>query len=211
MIRRLLVFVGLLLAAAPPGALAAQAADSARFDAVTLQPGDMVKVTVWREPDLSGEFMIDPDGVVTLPLIGEQRVAGVPVREMRRRLTELYRQNLRNPAITITPLRRINVLGEVQKPGMYPVDPTMSLAGVVAQAGGVTPNGRMDRIRIVRGDQVLRERVGAAETLNSSDIRSGDQVIVERRGWLDRNSGTVLASAVSLLSGIITTVIIINN
>jgi polysaccharide export outer membrane protein len=202
------LFLAATLFAAP--ALAAQAADTARVDAVTLRPGDLVRVTVWREQDLSGEFLVDSDGMVTLPLVGDQLVGGVPVREMRSRLIELYRQHLRNPAITVVPLRRVNVLGEVQRPGSYPVDPTVSLAEAVAIAGGTTPNGRLDRIRIVRGGAILRERIGAAESLAVADIRSGDQIIVERRGWFDRNSASVLTAGVSLLGGILTTLIIIS-
>lgn len=212
------LFLAATLFAAP--ALAAQAvdtaradtarADTARVDAVTLRPGDLVRVTVWREEDLSGEFLVDSDGVVTLPLVGDQRVGGVPVREMRNRLIELYRQHLRNPAITVVPLRRVNVLGEVQRPGSYPIDPTVSLAEAVALAGGTTANGRLDRIQIVRGGTVIRERIGAAESLTAADIRSGDQIIVERRSWLDRNGGAALAAGVSLLGGIVTTLIIVS-
>ncbi|HEX6750214.1 MAG TPA: polysaccharide biosynthesis/export family protein [Longimicrobium sp.] len=211
-------FFGLLLLATTLAArpLAAQApaappqTDSSAWAALTLQPGDLVRVTVWREPDLSGEFQVDPDGVVTLPMIGPQTVAGVPLRQLRNRLVGLYQANLRNPSINIVPLRRVNVLGEVQKPGMYPVDPTVSLAGVVAMAGGATGWGRLDRIRILRGTTVLLERADAAQTLNSAGIRSNDQIVVERRSWLDRNSATVLASGLSVLATIITTAIIVN-
>lgn len=185
------------------------AADSTAWAALTLQPGDLVRVMVWREQDLSGEFPVDPDGMVVLPLVGPQRVAGVPLRELRDRLLQLYQANLRNPSINIIPLRRVNVLGEVNKPGLYPVDPTVSLAGVVAIAGGTTPLGRLDRIRIVRGNTVLRERVGAAETLTGVGVRSGDQIVVERRGWFDRNSAAVLATGISLLTGIISTALIL--
>jgi len=210
---------GLLLLAATAAAtrpLAAQApatpaqTDSSAWAALTLQPGDVVKVTVWREPDLSGEFPVDPDGVVVLPMIGPQPAAGVPLRQLRDRLVGLYQANLRNPSINIVPLRRVNVLGEVQKPGMYPVDPTVSLAGVVAMAGGATGWGRLDRIRILRGSAVLMERADAAQTLNSAGIRSGDQIVVERRSWLDRNSPTVIGAGISLLAGLLTTIIIVS-
>lgn len=170
--------------------------------AVTLNPGDLVRVQIWREEDLSGEFLVDESGMVTLPLIGEKRVAGIPIRRLRTELLEAYRVHLRNASINITPLRRINVLGEVARPGLYPVDPTVSLAGVVALAGGATSTGDIRKIRIVRDGTVLMERAGAAETLNTLELRSGDQIFVDRRGWFDRNS-TFVVSALLSITGIV--------
>jgi polysaccharide export outer membrane protein len=172
--------------------------------AVTLNPGDLIRVQIWREEDLSGEFLVDESGMVTLPLVGEKRVAGIPIRRLRTELLEAYRVHLRNASINITPLRRINVLGEVARPGLYPVDPTVSLAGVVAIAGGATATGDIRRIRIVRDGTVLMERAGAAETLNALELRSGDQIFVDRRGWFDRNSTFVVSALLSITSIVIT-------
>jgi polysaccharide export outer membrane protein len=172
--------------------------------AVTLNPGDLIRVQIWREEDLSGEFLVDESGMVTLPLVGEKRVAGIPIRRLRTELLEAYRVHLRNASINITPLRRINVLGEVARPGLYPVDPTVSLAGVVAIAGGATATGDIRKIRIVRDGTVLMERAGAAETLNALELRSGDQIFVDRRGWFDRNSTFVVSALLSITSIVIT-------
>ncbi|HEV2734130.1 MAG TPA: polysaccharide biosynthesis/export family protein [Longimicrobiaceae bacterium] len=177
----------------------------------TLLPGDVVRVQIWKEEDLSGDFMIDENGTITLPLLGQQRVAGMPVSRLRDTLIEQYRVQLRNPSINITPLRRLHVLGEVQKPGIYPVDLTVSLAGVVALAGGATPAGDLRRIRIVRDGQVLHNRAEAGQTLNTLDIRSGDQIFLEQRSWLSRNSSALLASGLSFFGSIVTTLIIINS
>jgi protein involved in polysaccharide export with SLBB domain len=167
---------------------------------VTLQPGDLLRIDIWREPDLSGEFLIDPDGQVVLPLLGEQRVARVPMRQVREMLMEGYRLHLRNPSINILPLRRIHVLGEVNRPGLYQVDPTISLAAAVALAGGANATGDLQRIRIVRDGEVLRERVGASDMLEAVDIRSGDQILVDRRSWFERNSTFLISVGLSLPS-----------
>jgi protein involved in polysaccharide export with SLBB domain len=171
---------------------------------LTLNAGDLVRIQIWREQDLSGDFPVDESGVVTLPLVGPKRVTGIPIPRLRDQLIEAYRVHLRNPSINITPLRRVNVLGEVARPGLYPVDPTVSLAGVVALAGGATPIGDLRRIRIVRGGQVLTEHAGAAQTLDSMDVRSGDQIFVDRRGWFDRNSTFVVSALLSITSIVIT-------
>jgi len=188
----------------------AQPAQGARADDVLVHPGDLIQVVIYREPELNGEFLVDSDGLVVLPLIGEQQVAGTGVRELRRRLVELYRVHLRNPSINIIPLRRVTVLGEVNRPGMYSIDPTVSLAGAIALAGGPSGTGTIEKIRIMRDGQVLRERVGAGETLTAAGVRSNDLIYVDRRSWFERNS-TFVVSALLSLTGVVTSIIINSN
>lgn len=197
------LLLGLLLI---PAVATTQSGAGSVPDAVTLQPGDMVRVVIWREEDLSGDFSVDETGVVTLPLLGDKHVTGIPMRQLREVLIEEYRIHLRNPSISITPLRRVNVLGEVNKPGLYEVDPTISLAGAVALAGGATASGDLNRIRVIRSGTVIRERVAAQAALNTADIRSGDQIFVERRNWFDRNSTFVVSVLLSVTSIVITLV-----
>jgi protein involved in polysaccharide export with SLBB domain len=203
LVRVLLVAVLALWAAPAPAQTAGQGTYS-------LAPGDLLRIQIWREPDLGGEFIVDVDGVVTLPLLGRVPVAGVPVDQLHANLMQQYAVHLRNPSISITPRRRVNIFGEVRAPGLYPVDPTVSLAGAIALAGGATEDGDLRRIRILREGAELRQRVGVAETLNSADIRSGDQIIVERRSWLERNSPMLLSTAINVVATIVTTLIILN-
>lgn len=185
-------------ASAPAAAAGAQAA---------LHPGDVLQVRIWREPDLSGDFPVGNDGIVVLPKIGEQRVAGVPLEQVRQRLLEQYRVSLRNPSITIIPLRRVQVLGFVHRPGIFNVDPTLTLNGVLALAGGVSPGGNLRRIRLVREGRVLYERVTAGATLVTLDVRSGDQLYVGERSWADRNSGVLVAALISTATTIAVTIV----
>lgn len=206
--RRVTASLLLLTLLLPPAAgWTQQAGPAPEQVGIFLQPGDLVRVQVYREDELNGEFPVDPDGIVVLPLIGPQRVTDVPVRILRDQLVEEYRVHLRNPSITITPLRRVNILGEVQRPGLYPIDPTISLAGAVALAGGTTQIGNLNRIRVLRGDEVIHGRLGVSQTLSAADIRSGDQIIVERRSWFDRNS-TFVVSALLSFTSIVTSIII---
>lgn len=196
----------LLVAAAPAPAQNGSGAQ----ESYSMAPGDLLRIQIWREPDLGGEFIVDVNGVVTLPLLGRVDVTGVPVDQLQTRLMERYSVHLRNPSITITPRRRVNVFGEVRTPGLYAVDPTVSLAGAIALAGGATDNGDLRRIRIVREGAEIRQRVGVAETLTAADIRSGDQIIVERRGWFERNSPMLLGTAINVLATILTTLIVLS-
>lgn len=199
-LRAPLVLLALLLFAWP----------AAAQQQATLRPGDAVKVEIWREPDLSGDFTVALDGTVTLPLLGRQRLADIPLEMLRDTLTAQYRVHLRNPSINVTPIRRVSVLGEVQRPGLYGADPTYSLAAVVALAGGATPDGNLNRIRIIREGAVYREQVGAGETLSGADIRSGDQIVVEPRSWFSRNSQAVIGAVVTIATSIATALIVSN-
>jgi len=192
-----------------PLALLLPAGNAAAQEA-TLRPGDAIRIEIWREEDLSGEFQVGTDGTVTLPLLGRQRLVDIPMTAIRDTLTAQYRVHLRNPSINVTPIRRVSVLGEVQEPGLYGADPTLSLAGVVALAGGATPEGNLNRIRIIREGAIFRERVGAGETLSGADIRSGDQIVVEQKSWFSRNTQFVIGAVLSLATSIATTLIITN-
>ena len=197
--------LSLILALLPVSA-SAQVPDTLPARPLTLLPGDILQIAIWREEELSGEFLVDERGIVTIPLIGERQVTEIPLAEVRDRLLEEYRVQLRNPSIVITPQRRVYVLGEVNKPGAYSVDPTVSLAGVVALAEGATPAGDLSRIRIVRNGTIVTGRLEPDASLVAADIRSGDQIFVARRGWIERNS-TFLVSVMLSVPGIIASIL----
>ena len=203
MLRRLLLSAALLLLA-PVTARAQNAADQ-----VVLRPGDVLRVAIWREPDLSGDFQVNEKGTIIFPMLGERPVANMPLAQLREQLMREYLVQLRNPSITIIPLRRVNILGEVRSPGLYSVDPTVSLLGALAMAGGSTPEGDLQRVSLTRAGARMSERLSATESLDRLDVRSGDQLVVQRRTWMSRNSATVVASLISLFTAITTTLIVI--
>lgn len=161
-----------------------------------LSPGDMIRVSFSVERTLNGEFPVDETYRVGLPLLGWTDVDGLSGSQLRDSLLVAYGAQIRNQTVQIIPLRRIRVLGAVQQPGLYHVDPTMSLIDAIAIAGGPTPTGTLDGIEIIRGGAVVAS--GIAETdLVGSYVRSGDQIMVPERSWFARNAGWVIGSAVS--------------
>ena len=127
--------------------------------------------------------------------------------EVRDWLLQEYGKELRNPSIELTPLRSVYVLGEVNLPGRYNIDPTNdNLAGAVSLAGGVTPNGDMRNMRIVRDGGVILDGIAVEQGLAQLGIRSGDQLFVGRRGWIDRNS-TFIVSAILSVSSIVVAIL----
>lgn len=166
-------------------------------DSPALLPGDAVRVQVWREADLSGTFAVDDRGIVTLPLLGEREVGGLAPAQLRDVLLTDYKEYLQNPSVEVTILRRINILGEVRSPGLYPVDATVSLADALALAGGVTPTADPNKIQLVRDNEVVAKGVDQAAVIGASDIRSGDQIVVGQKSWLARNTAIILGSFIA--------------
>lgn len=150
--------------------------------------------------------MVEPSGTAIFPLLGERQVVGYPFAEVRDQLLTEYQRELRNPSITITPLRRIYVLGEVNEPGLYTLDPTVSLAGAVAMAGGASPHGDLLRIQVIRDGAVVLRGVSTESDIGALGVRSGDQVFVGRRGWFDRNSTFLVSALLSMTSIVISLV-----
>lgn len=171
-----------------------------------LEPGDVVKVAIWREKDLACECRVDERGQLVVPMLGVVAATTMPWDVLRDSLLFLYQRELKNPSVTLTPLRRVQVLGEVSKPGNYLADPTLSLAGLVALAGGATPNGDLRRVRVVRGSQVVVESTSIESLLLQAGVHSNDQIFVDRRSWVERN-GAFIASAVISTAGILVALI----
>jgi polysaccharide export outer membrane protein len=113
----------------------------AQSDTYLLSPGDKLKVTVFNEPDLTGEFQINHAGDVAFPLIGSIPAAGLSVAEFQnqllRRLRNGYVRNAR-VSIEIASYRPFNVFGEVRNAGQYPFRPGLTVQDAIAMAGGFT-------------------------------------------------------------------------
>lgn len=183
---------------APPAALSAQR--GARDSAGTLRPGDIVRLRIWREPDLSGDFPVDEGGLVVFPKIGPLKVVGESPMWLKDTLVKSYQVYLRNPSIDVILLRRVNVLGAVRNPGLYPVDPTMLIADVIAAAGGATPQGKSDEVQLLRGGKTVTANLTGGTLVADLHIQSGDQLFVPERSWVSRNSGVVAAALSATVS-----------
>jgi len=126
-----------------------------------LQAGDKIKVTVFGEDKISGEYELDPSGFVSLPLAGTVKAAGATKIDLERILAAKLKSNyLRDPKVTVdvTSFRPFYVLGEVQKPGEYPYKSGLNVISAVAVAGGSTYRASNSRVLIQRfGEKTLKE------------------------------------------------------
>lgn len=192
-----LLFVVVL---APPGLSFAQVAGTS-FGSP--QPGDVIRISVWREPELSGEFSVDEAGEVVLPQIGPMNVTDESPQSLKTKIVRAYERYLTHSSIDVELLRRIQVLGAVRNPGLYTVDGTMSVSDAIALAGGATTEGHLKRVELVRGGERLEGRLSTDARLASTPMKSGDQLFVPERSWLVRNSGIVAAALTGSISLVI--------
>jgi protein involved in polysaccharide export with SLBB domain len=161
-----------------------------------LLPGDEIRLSGTVEPQLPGEYPVDETGTVVLPLLGTRVVTKMAPGDLRRQLMADYRQQLKNQEVQIALLRRVRVLGAVKNPGIYHVDPTMTVADAIALAGGATQEGKLNAVQIVRRSKVIRSNVDR-DALVAGGIQSGDQIMVPERSWMSRNGKFVLGGLIS--------------
>ena len=119
-----------------------------------LGPEDVLKVTVWKSPDLSGEVTIRPDGTITLPLIGDVPAAGLTANVLAKRISERLTEYVSSPIVTVQ-VKEVNsyfiyVMGEVIKPGKYPLKSYVNVMQGIALGGGFAPFANKDKIKVLR-------------------------------------------------------------
>lgn len=185
-------------------ALCATVASVAAAQDFVLRPGDAVRVIVPRDTTISGTYQVDPSATVTLPMIGPMKVGDQPWSTASVAIMSAFRRELREPGITLIPMRRVVVLGAVNKAGDYLIPPSASLSSAVAAAGGATPDGTARRIRILRDSLVIVAHAPRGQEIVEMPVQSGDRIFVEQRGWFERNT-TFLITAMLSLTGIIAT------
>ena len=198
--KRILLTVLVLLTSAVSASAQQTAPATKAAGNESLRPGDVLKLWIWREEEMSGSFPVPEDGVVVLPKIGARKVIGRAPAELKAEILAEYQKYLRNPSIEITFLRRVNVLGAVKEPGVYPVDETMTIANVLALAGGTTSQGKQDEVQLHREGKKLVTKITQQMRVADLPLQSGDQLYVPERSWAARNSPLVAAFVSGLVS-----------
>lgn len=157
-------------------ALAASATAAPRF-----QGGEKIKITVYNEPSLTGDYDVDPNGMVSLPLAGTVKAVGLTQAQLEKELAQKFRSEyLRNPKVTVTILqfRPIYIVGEVERQGEYPFKPGLNVLTAMAAAGGGTYRSSRSHVLIQHfGESGMKEYPQQASTM----ILPGDLIKVPER------------------------------
>jgi protein involved in polysaccharide export with SLBB domain len=169
-----------------------------------LRPGDVLKIAVFRDKELTGDYPIDARGYVQIPGLGVIKAAGLDPTEVTDRLRlALIERGFARPEISVQPLIRVSVLGEVRSPNVYPVDPGTSLLQLLTVAGGPTDRARLQDTRVIRDGRAFKIDMDGG--LHGSPagrvvLYSNDVVVVGRKkGFTSENLGLALTGASFIL------------
>ncbi len=196
---RLLTVFLLLLAAAAPAA-----AQDAAADTVAPRPGDVSRLTVWRQPEFSGEFAIGPDGTIQHPLLSEVRVTGATRAQLAERIRQALQRYENDPRFVFQFLYRVSVGGEVRLPNLYALPAETTVSQAVAAAGGATEYAALDRVVLVRDGRETRINLRSPDPgVTEMRIRSGDQIRIGRRTSVLRDVVGPIAAVVSAAAALL--------
>jgi len=135
---------------------------------------DVLDIIVWKEPQLSGKVRVVADGTVTIPLVGPVPAEGLTCDQLQADLTKRLAQYTQNPNVTVrvaAPTSQLfYILGEVRKPGSYPLRSDEVLSQALAQAGGFTEFADQGAIRVVRRTRDKDIQI----TVNYGQVAHGD-------------------------------------
>jgi len=153
-------------------------------------PGDVLQVSVWKEPDLQLELLVRPDGEISYPLAGAISTRDKSVSDLQIELTARLARFITDPIVTVSIKEvlgnKIYVIGQVNNPGVFVVNPQVDVLQALSMAGGATPFADLDNVRILRRYNSLQ----SALSFNYKDVirgrnleqnvvlKSGDVVVV---------------------------------
>lgn len=168
-----------------------------------LHPGDLLIIKVFGEEEYSGEFLIDNRGFVQIPGVGIFQAAGLDPNLMRDRIRdELSRAGVANPSLSVQPQIRVSVLGEVQEPGLRPVEPGTTLITMLSAVGGPTERANLEKAHVIREGRsypVNLEHALAGDATGSILLFSNDVLVVPRRSGFTRENMTLFMGAMTAL------------
>jgi protein involved in polysaccharide export with SLBB domain len=203
--KKALFLLACLTAAAHVSAQSPAPVAPAPMATLQLRPGDALRITVMRHPELSGEFPVNGDGVLVHPLYRELRVTGVALTDTERKVRDILLRFDARPEFVIDPLFQVSVGGEVRMPNVYALRPTTTIAQAVAMAGGASERGRLSQVRLYRNGSEYHVDLTRPERGISADlIQSGDQIVVSRSSSFFRDvlapAGSIIGALAAVLS-----------
>jgi polysaccharide export outer membrane protein len=175
--------LGLILAASA-------AAQGQQLPDYTLNTGDSLEISVWKEPDLTKTVVVRPDGKFSFPLAGEIVGAGRSVAQVQTEITARLQKYIPEPVVTATITilegNRVYVIGQVNKPGSYVMNPRLNVLQALSVAGGMTPFAGTNDIIVLRStggkQRVLQFHYGDVSKGRNLEqnvaLEAGDVVVV---------------------------------
>ena len=177
-----------IIFAASLTALEAQAQAQVEAEPFRIGIGDVLRIDVWKEPDLSSKVTVRPDGVISLPVVGDFRAAGLTPEDVQTQLAAALGEFVTAPLVTVIveeiKSRKIFVTGKVATPGVYDLTQPTRVLQAIAMAGGTIEFAKTDRIVVLRDGgserfQVNMKAIAKGHHLEDNILlQPGDTILV---------------------------------
>jgi len=140
-----------------------------------LGEADILRINVWKEPEISqNNISVQPDGMISMPLIGLVRVSGMTVSQVEEMLSAKLKRFIDKPQVTVTVVevrsKSVYLTGEVARPGVYSLVSATNVAQLVVRAGGLTPFARRSSVLVLRNTNGTQEKL----KINLSKVLRGE-------------------------------------
>lgn len=155
-----------------------------------IQPGDVLQISVWREPDLQSDVVVPPDGRIALPLLGRIDVDGKNIEALRNEIMARIQRFVPDADVTVSIKQalgnKIYVIGKVNRPGEYVLNRNVDVMQALSMAAGIAKFANVDSIKILRRSGDIKEAISfdysQVEVGNKLDqnivLKPGDVVVV---------------------------------
>jgi len=174
--------------AAPAPAPAAMAAGAAA-DTYVIGASDVIAISVWKEPTLSGSLLVRPDGMISLPLLGDVQASGLTPLQLADQIAAKLKKFVQDPNVSVVVSqihsKVVYLMGEVGKKGPIEMTPGMTLLEAIGSAGGITEFANAKKIYILRDEAGKHEKIPVhyKEALKGDSaldlvLKPGDTIIV---------------------------------
>jgi len=160
-------------------------------DQYVIGPEDVLQINVWHEPEISSLVSVRPDGKISIALVGDLPASGLTPSSLQSELTEKLRAYISNPEVSVTmqqiKSKNFNILGEVQRPGAYPLIHSIRVLDAISVAGGFRDFARVTKIYVLRrtptGEIVhipfnYKQVIKGAQDNENVELKPEDTVIV---------------------------------
>ena len=150
-------------------------------------PEDVVSIMVWREKEMSGMFVVRPDGRITLPLAGEIMVSELTPEQVQSKVVELYSKFINKPEVSVSLARvgskKYYLVGQVMRTGTFPLVVPINVLEAINSAGGFQEYANKKKVIILRGDKQLKfnyaEVIKGKNMAQNIQVENGDHIIVK--------------------------------
>lgn len=186
------------------------AADTAAHAAGALRTGDLLKINIFRQKELSGDYIIDPQGRIVIAGLGAVPAAGLTPPQVEDDLKALLACRGYPTEVSVQAQIRVSVLGAVRAPGLFPVDPATKVLQIITLAGGQTPDADLAHTRIVRNGRSYSLDLGSALAGRPDGdaggvvLQSGDVVYVPKRSGFSQAEWGLVFSGLATLTSMLT-------